>query len=338
MRPRTLAVLTALPALLLTASCGSGSSSSSSSGKPKRDDVSLTLNWYPYGEHAPLYYGLKKGIFAKYGIDLHIKAGQGSGATVQAVGAGHSDFGWADTPALMSGVSKGIPVKSIGVFLQTTPASVQSLASQHITTPADLKGKTIAGTAGDALSKTFPMFLDRNGLSVSDVKIQNTNAAGKISAVISGQVNGLLGNANDQGPTIAAKTNKAMKAMRFSEFGLNYYSDGLIASTSELKKTDLVTRMVKAVSESWTAASKDPQAAVDAMSGASQQLPTAAVLLDQFKTTLTLLHTPATQALAPGANTAADWQKTVDTVFKAGLVPAAKPVATYWDESLALKG
>lgn len=186
---RLLTGLVPLTLVALTATaCGddSGSTSTSDSGK-KLDKVTLTLNWYPYGEHAPFYYGKKQKIFEKHGIDLQIRAGQGSQKTVQATGAGQTDFGWADTPAVLAGVDQGVKVKSLGVFLQTTPASVQSFASQNIKSPADLKGKTIAGTAGDALSKTFPIFLKKNGLAESDVKVQNTDPAGKIAAVMSGK-------------------------------------------------------------------------------------------------------------------------------------------------------
>jgi NitT/TauT family transport system substrate-binding protein len=321
---------------LLAAGCAS--TAKPAAGSKSLDKVTLTLNWYPYGEHAPLYYGVKYGIYVKYGIDLKILAGQGSGKTVQAVGAGQSDFGWADTPALLQAIGKGVPVKSLGVYLQITPASVQFFSDKGIHSPADLKGKKVAGTAGDALSKTFPVFLSQNGLPPSDVTIQNTDAAGKIASVISGQVDALLGNANDQGPTIHDKTGKPVTALKFADFGLNYYSDGLVASNGELAKTDLVTRMVKATSEAWADAAADPMEAVEAMAGASQQLPSHNVLMEQLTTTLTLLHTAATAGKAPGADTESDWQTTVAIVAQAGLIPSAQPVGTYWDESVALKG
>src|SRR4051794_4085466 len=174
MKLRSLA-LALVPIVALTAACGGGGGKSKSASGKELDKVTLTLNWYPYGEHAPFYYGKKQGIYEKHGIDLRIQAGQGSQKTVQATGAGQTDFGWADTPALLAGVGQGVPVKSLGVFLQTTPASVQFFSEKAIKTPADLKGKKIAGTAGDALSKTFPVFLKKNGLTESDVQIQNTD-------------------------------------------------------------------------------------------------------------------------------------------------------------------
>ncbi|MBC6462426.1 ABC transporter substrate-binding protein [Actinomadura sp. HBU206391] len=339
MRLRRLAV-GLVPLLMLTAACGGGGTEKSKSASGKDlDKVTFTLNWYPYGEHAPFYYGKKQGIYEKHGIDLQIQAGQGSQKTVQATGAGQTEFGWADTPALLAAVGQGVPVKSLGVFLQTTPASVQFFSEKNIKAPADLKGKKIAGTAGDALSKTFPVFLKKNGMSESDVQIQNTDPAGKIAAVISGKTDALLGYASDQGPTMQDKAGKPVSYLRFSEHGLNFYSNGLLAGTRILKSDpDLAKRLVAATSEAWAAAEKSPQSAVDSMQGASAQLPPPGVLSEQFKTTLTLLHTDATKGKAPGVNTEADWKQTIDVFAGAGMVADPKQPAEYWETSAAPKG
>ncbi len=329
-----------VPLLLVATACGEdGAEKTTSDSGKELDKVTLTLNWYPYGEHAPFYYGKQQKIFEKHGIDLTIRAGQGSQKTVQATGAGQTDFGWADTPAVLSGVDSGVKVKSLGVFLQTTPSSVQFFESKGIKTPADLKGRTIAGTAGDALSKTFPIFLKKNNLKESDVKVQNTDPAGKIAAVISGKTDGLLGYASDQGPTMQNKAKKQVAYLRFSENGLNFYSNGLITGQRFLAGSkDVASRMAKAVSESFAAAEKAPEPAVASMQGASGQLPPKEVLSEQFKTTLTLLHTQATQGKAPGVNAEADWQQTIDVFSEAGLVKNPKAVGEYWDSATALKG
>ncbi|WP_019631475.1 ABC transporter substrate-binding protein [Actinomadura atramentaria] len=331
MRFRIIAAAVLAPALALTAAaCGGDDGTTSASGK-KLTKVTLTLNWYPYGEHAPFYYGKKKGIYEKHGIDLEIKAGQGSQKTVQATGAGQTDFGWADTPALLAAVDKGMPIKSVGVFLQTTPASVQAFTTANLKTPADLKGKTIAGTAGDALSRTFPVFLSKNGLSANDVHVQNTDPAGKIAAVIAGKTDGLVGFANDQGPTMANKSGKQVSYLRYADFGVNFFSNGLMVGERKLKSDrDLVKKMVAATSEAWTAAEGDPDGAVASMAGASEQLPPTPVVTEQFKTTLTLLHTDRTKGKAPGVNDPADWEQTIALFKQAGVIEKAESPATYW--------
>ncbi|MCK2241602.1 MULTISPECIES: ABC transporter substrate-binding protein [unclassified Crossiella] len=332
MRTTGRALLAAL--LLVTATaCGGGGAPD-----PGRQ-ITLTLNWYPYGEHAPFYHGLKQGIFRKHGINLKIQAGQGSGKTVQAVGGGQTEFGWADTASLLTAVDSGVPVKSLGVYLQTTPASVQFFGDKGFSKPSDLKGRTVALTAGDALSKTFGAFLKQNGMTETDVRIQNIDPAGKIAAVIADRADSLVGNANDQGPTIQDKAKKPVSYLRFADFGLNYYSDGLLTSTALLDKDpDLVKRMVAATTEAWAEAEKNPAAAVESMQGAAEQLPPPAVVLDQFTATRALLRTESTRNLAPGVNIEADWKATIEVFVRTGVLATAKDPSTYWAHTVAAKG
>ncbi|GAB3473341.1 ABC transporter substrate-binding protein [Nocardiopsis coralliicola] len=328
-RPRTLAAALLAPALAASAaSCGAGGDDG---GSGDLTEATLTLNWYPYGEHAPFYYGLAEGIYEKHGIDLTINAGQGAQKTVQATGAGQTDFGWADTPALLAAVDKDMPVHSIGVYLQTTPASVQSFTETGIEEPADLEDRTIAGTAGDALASTFPVFLERNGLSEGDVKVQNTDPAGKMAAVTSSQVDGLMGFANDQGPIMQESSGEDVSYLRYSENNLNFFSNGLLVG-EQLRGSDeeLVASMAAATSEAWSAAIEDPEGAVASMEGASEQLPSEEVLTEQFETTTTLLHTDATEGEPPGTNTEADWEETISVFHEAGVIEEAREPAEYW--------
>ncbi len=226
-------------------------SNSAAEGAEGSTPVTLMLNWYPYGEHAPLYYGVKEGIFAEHGIDLTIDPGQGSTRTAQAVGGKQVDFGWSDTAAVLSNIDQGVDIKSVGVFLQTTPSAVQVFADSGIEEPADLAGRTIAVSAGDAPTTTFPMFLADVGLKPGDVKEQNLDSAGKMAALMAGRVDGLIGFAHDQGPTIANKSGREMRYFRYSDAGLNFFSNGLITHNSTISdKPELVQSMLDAVSAS----------------------------------------------------------------------------------------
>jgi NitT/TauT family transport system substrate-binding protein len=317
-----------------SAEAGSGGAGSSTADGAKSRDVTLMLNWYPYGEHAAFYYGVEQGIFADHGINLKIEAGQGSTKTAQAVGAGQVDFGWADTPAVLANIDKGVAIKSVGVFLQTTPSAVQVYADSGIAEPSDLKGKTIAVSNGDAPTTTFPMYLEAVGLTPDDVTQQNLDAAGKISAMLTEKVDGLIGFAHDQGPTIADKSGRDITYLRYSDAGLNFFSNGLVAPTKTIADDpELVKDMVAATSEAYDAAAKDPDAAVDAMAGKDPQMPSAKVLLDQWKQTVTLLHTDRTEGKPSGLDDPADWQDTLDVLGTAGLVATGGAVADYFDAS-----
>lgn len=339
---RTLAAAVASAGMLLLAACGSsgaaGSSAASSGGATDGTNVTLMLNFYPYGEHAPLYYGMKTGIFAKHGINLSIEAGKGSGPTAQAVGQNQVTFGWVDTPNVLSAVSAGVPIKSVGVFYQASCAAVQFFASKKITKPADLKGLTIAETPGDAFTIAFPAFLKANGMSASDVKIVDVSGSGKISSVISGQADALLGFIDDQGPTIQNKTGQQMSYLRFYDWGLQYEGTGLVANDTTIKNDPkLVTQMMEAISQSFTAAEKNPSAAVAAMAGASANLPPASVLSEQWQRAQTCMSTPSTKSLPPGDDSAADWQQTLRVFEGLDYIKGNPPVSEFWDSSFAPK-
>ncbi|CAN5550228.1 ABC transporter substrate-binding protein [soil metagenome] len=335
---KTTAALAAALALTLSACGGSGgdSAQSTSAEGGGATPATLMLNWYPYGEHAPFYYGVQEGIFDKHGIDLTIDAGQGSTKTVQAIGSGQADFGWADTPAVLSNIDKGVEVKSAGVFLQTTPSAVQVFADSGIEKPEDLVGRTIAVSAGDAPTTTFPIYLEKVGVSPDEVTQQSLDAAGKMAAMLSGKVDGLIGFAHDQGPTIANKSGREVRYLKYSDAGLNFFSNGLIANNATIADDpELVQAMVDATSESFAAAAENPEAAVDAMAGKDPQMPPREVLLQQWEQTIPLLTTPATANQAPGFNAKEDWTTTITTLTDAGLLETAKDPAEYWDSSFA---
>lgn len=334
-RTRTLTMIgaAAVASMVVLTGCGGGGNEAKDPGTDgKTTAVSLMLNWYPYGEHAPFYYGVQEGIFAKHGIDLKISAGQGSTKTAQATGSKQTDFGWADTPAVLSNIDKGVKIKSVGVFLQTTPSAVQVFADSNIRTPADLVGKTIAVSAGDAPTTTFPVYLDKAGVPADQVTQQSLDSAGKMSAMLSGRVDGLIGFAHDQGPTIANKSGKEVRYLRYSDQGLNFFSNGLIANQATIESSPkLVQAMVDATSEAFAAAVAKPEAAVAAMEGKDPQLPPQQVLLQQWQQTIPLLSTSETAGKAPGTNVEANWRATVDVLSQAKLLDKAEDPAKYWD-------
>lgn len=329
--PRLTGIVAA--AALVLAACSGGGADQSADGN---DNVTLMLNWYPYGEHAPFYYGVEEGIFAEHGIDLEIQSGQGSTRTVQAVGSRQVDFGWADTAPLLANVESGVPVKSLGVFLQTTPSAVQVFADSGIEDVSDLAGRTIAVSAGDAPTSTFPMFLEAAGLDESAVRQQNLDSAGKVAAMLAGQVDGLIGFAHDQGPKIAAQSGREVRYFRYSDVGLNFFSNGLLANQRTIDSNpDLVQRMVDATSAAFEAAAQNPRAAAEAMEGKDPQIAATDVVEQQWTQTIDLLTTPNSQGQAPGWNSPEDWETTIRVMTEAGLVPDAKPVDTFYDNTFA---
>lgn len=309
---------------------GADSADAGGQGAGEPTPVTITLNWVPYGEHAPFYYGVEQGIFEEEGIDLTIQPGNGSGNTVQQVAQRNTDFGWADTPPLVNAISSGMPVKSVGVFLQTGPSSVEFFADQGITEPADLVGKTVGGTPGDAMYGTFPAWLELNGVDPADVTVVNVDAAGKIAALIEGKVDAIQGFHHDQAPTIEEQTGREVEALPFADFGMNLLGTGLVAHDAMIADDpELVEAMVRATSRSFLAAEDDPEGAVAAMVAGAEQAPVGNVLAAQLDTTVGLLNLDG--APAPGANTEQQWTDTLTFLSENTDFDGETAPAEYWD-------
>lgn len=329
---KTTAVLS-IGALALT-SCGGAEANEE--GGDEVTDVTLMLNWYPYGEHAPFYYGVQEGIFEEHGINLEIQAGQGSGQTVQAVGTGEIDFGWADTSALLTNIDAEVNARSVGVFLQTTPAAVQYFADSDIEEPQDLEGKEIAVTTGDAVTSTFPTFLENAGVDEDEVSQQNLDSAGKVAATISGQTDGLIGFAHDQGPMMAEEADREVNYFRYSDYDLNFYSNGLVAQSGTIEDDpEYVQAMVDATSAAFEAAMEDPAAAAESMQGEDPQIAAVHVVQEQWEETSDILHTENSEGQAPGWNAEEDWENTISIMSDAGLIEDGYSPDDFYDGSFS---
>jgi len=257
------------------------------------DKVTLMLNWYVYGEHAPFYYGKEKGYFKDAGIDLEIQEGRGSGTVTQVVAAKTVQFGYVDVPTMMRAAVKGAPVQAVGVALQTNPMSVMGFVEKNIRKPEDIKGKTVATTPGDSMSQIWPLFLKKTGLSDSDFKTVSGDAQTKLNAVINNQADLLLGYVMDQAIKLQDATHKQVYPIRFADYGVNMVSSGIIVQKDFLKqKPDLVKRFMRATTKSLEEAAKNPDAAVDAMLAANPKSGVKETALVGMKNTAALYKGP----------------------------------------------
>jgi len=293
------------------------------------DPVSLRLNWYLGGLHAPFYYGKEKGYFAEQGIDLTINEGRGSVAAAQAIAAGSDTFGMADAGTLMLTASKGAEIKAVMSLLNTSGFGIISLEETGIKSPADLQGKRLAISAGDALTQLFPALAKANNIDASKVNLVQMDPAAKVVAVLEKRVDALLGGIDDQFFLIEQKGPKAA-ALRFADHGANTVGITIIANEATVKsKPDLVKRFVAAATRSWDEAKKNPEAAVDAALKVKPELNKESTL-KQLKVDLDLLDTPATKGKGVGFAADADWETTKRLLTEYRDLKTDKPASAFY--------
>ncbi|HYH38229.1 MAG TPA: ABC transporter substrate-binding protein [Azospirillum sp.] len=288
------------------------------------DKVTLMLNWYVYGEHAPFYYGKEKGYFAEQGIDLEIQEGRGSGVTAQAVAAKTADFGYVDVPTMIKAAAKGAPLVATGVLLQTSPMSAMGFSDKNIRKPEDIKGKTVAVTPGDSMSQIWPLFLKKTGLKESDFRTVSGDAQTKLNAVINGQADLLLGYVMDQSMKIKDATGKAVTPIRFADYGIKMVSSGIVANTDFVKeKEGLVRRFMAAATKSVEEASKHPKDAAQAILTANPKGGQLATLTEGFELTIPLYKDPDGKSKQPFRVSDDNMKESMDLLVEYGGLDAA---------------
>ncbi len=293
------------------------------------DEVSLRLNWYLVGFHAPIYLGVERGYFDDEGIDLTINEGRGSGVSTQVIGAKSDTFGIADAGTMILAASKGIPIKAVMSPMNISPFGVVSRADANINTPKDLEGKKLAVTAGDSLTQLFPAVVKANDLDADAIEMVFVDPAAKVVSVLEKKADALLGSGDAQYFQIEEKGVDAA-VMNFADIGVNTVGLSVIAHEETIEdQPDLIRRFVSAMRKSYEAALEDPDAAIEAAAKIKPDI-NKDVLKGQLLVDLDLLQSPASEGQGLGYGAAEDWQRTVDLLKEYRGLETDRPASDFY--------
>jgi NitT/TauT family transport system substrate-binding protein len=308
-----------------------GAAVSSEVGAQARTPTTLLLNFYTYGEHAAFAYGVVKGIYAEEGIDLTLKEGAGSGATVNAIIGDSARFGYADAGTMARAVTKDAPLKMITNNVQTSPFSIIFFADKGYKTPKDLVGKKVSFTAGDSLHQAWPALLKVNGIDRSQIQEVLLAPQAKQTAVMTGSVDAMGGYYTTQAGAIERETKKKTAYLRYADFGVNPMTQGVFINTKYLGDKALNCKMVKATTRAWLAAGKDPDGAIDALHQLFPNTNKGAKDLtrQQWVDSYDLLHSKHTKGKAAGWMAKDDWDDLIKLLAEYGGMEKPRPAGDY---------
>lgn len=289
-----------------------------------KDAVNVRADVFFYGAHIPIMVGIADGIYAKYNIDAKFQAGRGSGTTIQTVANQSDQFGFADGATLVRLASKGLKAKQVMGVLQTTSNSVMTLPDSGLTKPADLNGKTTGFAPGSATDQIFPVFAKKAGIDYSSIKGLSVDPPTRDNLFLLKKIDFNIALAVAQLPILEEKCQCKLNVMRFSDYGLNLMSNGIVASDDLIQKNpDLVKRFVAATAEATKKAMENPEHGVDVfMEFTSNAGLSRKVVAQQWAEAMKVLHTKRTQDKPLGVMDAADWQETIDTLVENVGLPA----------------
>jgi putative hydroxymethylpyrimidine transport system substrate-binding protein len=263
---------TSLAVLLLAvalAACGA----KSEGGGSERQQLSLTLDFYPNPDHAGIYMAQKLGYFEEAGLDVSINAPSDPSAPIKQVAAGQSDLAISYEPEVALARDKGLDVVAVAALVNRPLTSLIWLKKSGVKGVGDLKGKTVA-TAGipyqDAFLKTI---LARVHLTPEDVKTVNVGF-GLLPALASGSAQAMLGGYSNVEGIDLRERGKEPVVTPVDKLGVPTYDElVLVTSHRKLEEDPEEIRLFLAALERGTnAAVENPGAATKAITEANHDL------------------------------------------------------------------
>ncbi len=304
------------------------------------DDVRLRLNWMYYGSHAGFAYGKDQGFYRDAGINLDIRAGNGSSSAHRLVANGDSDFAYGSCGALVNLVSQGAALVSVAVIDAMGSEAILVRPDSGVKEIGDLKGKKLLTTANAGVNTFFPIVLANAGMTEADINLTNVPDGALVSSYLQGAGGavGILGGLDDKPAEIEANGGEPPVAFPYSDYGVNQVGY-CISARKELVETnpDLVHRFVQATIRSYAAAEANPDAAIDAMAdivgGSMAEDEGKAQARAVLDVTLGLLYSNANTDHKLGLNVPSDWEDMIALMKKYNdLDPAADAKSFYTNE------
>jgi ABC-type nitrate/sulfonate/bicarbonate transport system substrate-binding protein len=254
------AILAACSSSSSTSAGSPGSASSSGSASAAAGSLgslSLQLGWIAGAGYSGSFIADTKGYYSRHGVKVSILPGGPSVSGMPLLISNKVQVAISDPETVSSAITQGGDVKIIAAGYQVNPACIMSLASNPITKPADLKGKTIGvGAADDA---EWAAFLKVNNIDKSE--LTTVPASFDTSPLAAGKWDGYLAFLNNEVPQFQAKGIKTA-VLRFADFGMPSFNDVYAVTSASLSNATTRKQIVAFLAgeiEGWTMAVQDPQ-------------------------------------------------------------------------------
>ena len=296
-----------------------------------QEKLSLRLDYSIYGTHAPLYYGVDKGLYKAEGIDLRIGEGSGSSNTAKLVAQNIDPIGFMDYGTMLKGVAAGMPLKAIFAVHQRSPMVIISHADAPVRSPKELEGKVLGMSASESTAQMFPVLAALNGVDQKKINVIAPAVGTKTALFLQRRADAITGVTYFHIPPLEAQGAK-VHYFSYADFGVNALEGGLAANTQWLAANpETARRFVRATRKAYEAAQADPAASVDALvRQRPEQARNRELLLRQLQLSLQASGTPNTKGLPFGVSSEKDWQAMVDQFVQSNQIERPIPTGTLY--------
>jgi NitT/TauT family transport system substrate-binding protein len=231
------------------------------------DKIIFVTDYGLYGRHAYYFVAMDKGYYARENLEVEIVRSPGSANTIKQVANGTAQLGFADAFAVVLGrANDEVPAKLVAMLYPKPPHAVYVLKDSGIARPKDFEGKTLADTAFSSVPKLFATYAKAAGVDATKVKWIAANNDALPGMLTTGRVDGIGQFTVGEALLAASAAPKTVVGFPYADAGLDYYSNGIVASDALIQSNPaLIRRFVKATLEGLKTAIADPQAAGEIM-------------------------------------------------------------------------
>ncbi len=296
------------------------------------DKVRIRLDWTPWGNQAAFHLAQVKGWYKAANLDVDIEDGNGSVTTIQIVGNGEYDAGYASLSSMAVARSKGVPVRALADYARRSDIGVLVPVDSDIKTPSDLRGKHIGYTAG-SLEGPFvdPFLKSAGGLTRDDLQLTNFDGSAKLGNYKAGRLDGAFSTIPFFLPPVSKE--RPSRAIALADYGYQFPSYGIFATEDSIKKRGAaLARFVSVTSAGWAYILKGHED--EAVQAIIADRPNAKlnpdVLLGQIKSFETFMITPATAGKPIGYQAPSDWEAAIATLEKVQVLKPGTPATDFY--------
>ncbi len=217
---------------------------------PSRAGEKLTvlLDWFVNPDHAPLYVALENGYFSKRGLDVELIAPSNPNDPPKLVAAGKADIALSYQHQHQMQVDQGLPLVRIATLIATPLNSLVVLENGKINSIKDLKGKTIGYSVGGFETALLKVMLEKEGLSLEDVKLVNVNFS-LSPALFTGQADAVIGAFRNFELNQMAIEKRPGRAFLVEEYGVPAYDELIVVANKKSIHDPKLRKFVDAVEE-----------------------------------------------------------------------------------------
>ncbi|WP_382304696.1 ABC transporter substrate-binding protein [Herbiconiux sp. UC225_62] len=269
---------------LALAGCSSGGSSDSTDSADSGDltPVSLQLQWYSQAQFAGYYAALDQGYYEDEGLDVSILEGAADIVPIDVLTGGDADFAISWVPKVLGSIEQGAAVTDIAQIFERSGTTQISMKDANITSPADLKGKTV-GSWGYGNEWELFAGMQKAGVNVGDISLvqqafdMNGFLAGDIQAAQAMTYNEYAQVLETVNPaTGELYTPEELNVINWNDEGTAMLQDAIWADSDRLASdsdyADTAVKFIKASIKGWAYARDNPEEAAKIVTASGSQL------------------------------------------------------------------